>query len=387
MALPRQARLRRDQHCDVLVVGAGISGAIVAEQLSASGLHVIACDRRRPLQGSTAASTAMVLHEIDTPLAQLERRLGRHDAQRIWIRSWLAVQALRDRARQLGIRAHAVASDSLFLQGNLLDAGGLQREAAARTRAGFQVEYLSGPAVEQEYGIARRAALRSAGAFAADPVQLAAGFLRAATGRGTRLFAPEEVIDVQPGRGGVRALTRSGRQVLARQLVFATGYELPRQVPARGHRIVSTWAVATVPQPRAPWPQPTLVWEASSPYLYLRTTQDGRLLCGGGDEVMDDAPRRAALLDRKRRWLQARLAALRPGVDTRVDFAWGGSFGQSRHGLPTIGPIPGLRHCHAVMGFGGNGITFSMMAAQVLRNVLCGDGDPDLDLLGFGRHR
>ncbi|HUG72740.1 MAG TPA: FAD-dependent oxidoreductase, partial [Steroidobacteraceae bacterium] len=86
--LPPRATLRRDRHCDVLVVGAGISGAMQADALSSIGLHVISCDRRGPLQGSTAASTAMLLHEIDTPLVRLVKQMGRQDAERLWRRSF-----------------------------------------------------------------------------------------------------------------------------------------------------------------------------------------------------------------------------------------------------------------------------------------------------------
>ncbi|HUG73680.1 MAG TPA: FAD-binding oxidoreductase, partial [Steroidobacteraceae bacterium] len=223
--------------------------------------------------------------------------------------------------------------------------------------------------------------------LAANPRALAAGFLRAAAARGAELFAPEEIMTVAPRRSGVRATTRSGRAITARHLVFATGYELPRGVPAHGHRIVSTWAIATRPQRRAPWPDPVLIWEASESYLYLRTTADGRLLCGGGDEKIADAGARDALLGRKTAWLQRRLAALLPQVDPRIGYAWGGSFGASAQGLPTIGAVPGMRNCYAVLGYGGNGITFSMMAAQMLRNTLSGAGDADLDLVAFRSHR
>jgi glycine/D-amino acid oxidase-like deaminating enzyme len=325
----------------------------------------------------------MLLHEIDTPLVRLVKQMGRQDAERLWRRSFLAVHALRDRADTLGIKADIEEQHSLYLQGDILDARGLQAEALARGRAGFEVTYLTPAQVERAYGIRRRAALRSAGSLAANPRALAAGFLRAAAARGAELFAPEEIMAVTPRRSGVRAVTRSGHTLSARHLVFATGYELPRGVPARGHRIISTWAIATRPQRRAPWPEPTLLWEASASYLYLRTMADGRLLCGGGDEEIADAAARDALLGRKTAWLQRRLAALLPQVDTRIGHAWGGSFGASAQGLPTIGAVPGMRHCYAVLGYGGNGITFSMMAAQMLRNTLSGEGDADLDLVAF----
>jgi glycine/D-amino acid oxidase-like deaminating enzyme len=381
--LPPRTVLRGDRRCDVLVVGAGISGALVADALSDAGLQVMLCDRRFPLQGSTLASTAMVLYEIDTPLVKLIRRMGRTDAERIWRRSYLAASALRERTRRLGIHADLVDHDTLYLQGNALDADGLQREAEARTRAGFDVGFLAASEVRERYGIARRAGLHAAGAAAGNPRALAAGFLRAAAARGAELCAPEEITEVRSMRSGVRATTRSGHRIHARHLVFATGYELPRVVPTKGHRIVSTWAIATPPQRREPWPGPSLIWEASEPYLYLRTTSDGRVLCGGGDEDIADAARRDALLASKTTWLQGRLSKLLPNVDSRIDHAWSGAFGASDNGLPSIGPVPGLKHCYAVLGYGGNGITFSMMAAQMLRNLLLGDDEPDLDLVSF----
>lgn len=385
--LPPRVRLSRDCSCDVLVVGAGISGAMVAESFSDAGLHVIVCDRREPLQGATSASTAMILHELDVPLAKLARRMPREEAGRIWRRSCLAVHALRERARTLGIGDELTEQDSLYLQGDVLDAKGLREEADARARVGLEVQFLPAGEVGERYGIARRAALLSGGALAANPRALAAGFLRAAAGRGAQLCAPEEIAEVRPMRAAVQATTRGGCRIRARHLVFATGYELPKHVPAHQYRIASTWAIATPRQSRHPWPQDCLIWEASSPYLYLRTTADGRVLCGGGDEDIADGSARDALLERKGRWLQRRLSTLLPHIDHRIDYTWGGSFGVSRHGLPTIGAVPGMRHCHAVLGFGGNGVTFSMMAAQMLRNLLCGEGDADLDLVAFRRSK
>jgi glycine/D-amino acid oxidase-like deaminating enzyme len=385
VTLPPRKALHRDRHCDVLVVGAGISGAMVAEALSASGLHVICCDRRMPADGATAASTAMVMSELDTPLLRLARRMRRADAERIWRRSFLAVHALRERVALLGIEAEVAERRTLYLQGDVLDARGLRAEAAARERAGFQVSYLTAAQVHREYGIRARAALRCSGALEADPRQLTAGFLRAAVARGAELLCPEEIVQVKPHRAGVRASTRSGHHIVARDVVLATGYELHRCVPSRGHRIISTWAIATQPQPRAPWPGPDLIWEAASPYLYLRTTAEGRVLCGGGDESITAAAARDARLPAKAAWLRRRLAALLPRIDTRISHAWAGSFGVSTLGLPTIGEIPGMPHCFAVLGYGGNGITFSMVAAQMLRNRLAGAGDAELDLLAFGR--
>ena len=124
--------LPRDVEADVLVVGAGISGAMTAEALSEVGLPVVVVDRRGALKGSTTASTALLQYEIDVPLSKLAKRIGRDRAERIWRRSYLALSALRDRARRLDIKADIINGNSLYLQGDELDAEGLREEGAAR---------------------------------------------------------------------------------------------------------------------------------------------------------------------------------------------------------------------------------------------------------------
>ena len=385
-ALP-QSMLRRDLTTDVLVIGAGISGAMIAELLSDAGLRVVIVDRRGPVLGSTSASTALLQYELDVPLHRLATRIGRSRAERLWRRSRLALEALRERQRELGLDADVADRSSLYLDGNVLDTAGLHDEAEARRRAGFEVSYLARGALQRRFGITGRAALLSHGNMTADPRRLTAGFLGAALARGARLHAPVEVCEVDAGPAVVHCATTRGPQIRAGHVVFATGYEMPRGVPRNGHTIVSTWVIATRAQPRALWPGGALIWEASDPYLYLRTTPDGRVICGGEDEPFVDETRRDALLPGKTATLERRLARLFPSLDARAQYRWTGSFGASPTGTPTIGPIPGMSRCYAALGYGGNGITFSMMAAQMLRGFVLGRGDPDSDLVAFGRRR
>ena len=53
------------------MIGAGITGALVAHELVRSGLDAVVVDKRAPGVGSTSASTALLLYETDTALAEL----------------------------------------------------------------------------------------------------------------------------------------------------------------------------------------------------------------------------------------------------------------------------------------------------------------------------
>ncbi|WP_447929666.1 NAD(P)/FAD-dependent oxidoreductase [Sphingopyxis fribergensis] len=377
--------LTRDVACDIVVVGAGISGALIAEQLSDAGFDVVIVDRRGPTEGSTAASTAMLQYEIDTPLHQMADRIGRDKAERIWRRSRQSVDALRERTERLGLDVDGATRGSIYLDGNLLDAAGLAREAEARRRAGFEIELLKPAQVEDRYGIKGRHAIIGYGNYSADPRRLAAGYLKVAISRGARLYAPVDICDVAPSETGVTLRSKDGPAIRAKHLVVATGYEMMKGVPRKGNKIISSWSIATRPQPRAIWPTAAMIWEAADPYLYIRTTPRGEIICGGEDEEISDTAMRDAKLPDKTATLSRKLAALLPGVDATPVHSWAGSFGDSPVGTPTIGRIPGMPHCYAAMGYGGNGITFSMMAAQMLRGLICGYGDPDADLVSFHR--
>ena len=71
-----ERRLVQDTRCDVLIVGAGISGALAAEQQTDAGLSIVVIDRRGAVRGSTLASTSLLQYEIDTPLSKLAKRIG-----------------------------------------------------------------------------------------------------------------------------------------------------------------------------------------------------------------------------------------------------------------------------------------------------------------------
>ncbi|RWM38848.1 FAD-binding oxidoreductase [Mesorhizobium sp.] len=376
-------RLARDVKADVLIVGMGISGAMMAEALTRDALSVICIDRRGPLQGSTAATTALVQFEIDQPLTKLSKMIGSAAAQQAWRRSRLAVINLEGRIAELCIRCSQVSTQSLYLAGTTLGPMDLRKEAEARRRAGIGASFLIRARLRDEFGIDRGGAILSHDNLALDPRKLTAGLLLDALNKKARLYAPAEAMAIEDNRLGVAVVTRQGPTITARHLILTTGYELLDVVPAVSHKVISTWAIATRQQPAKIWPGAAMIWEASDPYLYVRATADGRVICGGEDEDFTDEERRNALTDKKAAQLSKKLERIFPLLDTKAEFAWSGSFGAIGTGLPIIGALPDHPRIHAVMGYGGNGILFSQIASEIVSASIKGGEDTDADLFAF----
>jgi glycine/D-amino acid oxidase-like deaminating enzyme len=372
----------RDKY-DVVVVGAGISGALVAQRLSREGYKILVLDRRAPVRGSTPASTAMIQHEIDVPLIRLRKTMGETSADDAWKRSVRAVKDLVRLTRELKIDCSMQPKKALYLAGDVLGARALKNEAEVRGEIGIRAEWLDRAAL-QEYGIDRTGAILSFDSASANPAQLTAGLLNDASRRGAVICAPIEVTDVAELSSGVAVATSSGAVVAASHAVFCTGYEFLPQMRSDHHKITSTWAVATKPIASRPqWMDDLIVWEASDPYLYFRTDSAGRIIAGGEDEEATNANDNPDKLVKKAAAIVKKLESLTGLAVGKPAYVWAAPFGTTKDGLPIIDRMRNSERVFAVMGFGGNGITFSMIASQIIAAEIRGRSDPDAHLFAL----
>jgi glycine/D-amino acid oxidase-like deaminating enzyme len=183
---------------------------------------------------------------------------------------------------------------------------------------------------------------------------------------GTGVFDRSRVDTIETSPRGVTLRTEQGHAVRARHLVLAAGYANQQWLCERVARNRSSYAFVTDPiDPEALRALcGTVVWESARPYLYMRSTDDGRLLIGGEDDAVDIPARRDALVDRKAQVLLKKVRKLFPDLPLQPTFAWAGTFAETGDGLPFFGPHRqhGPR-VHFAMAYGGNGITRSMLGA------------------------
>lgn len=78
------------------------------------------------------------------------------------------------------------------------------------------------------------------------------------------------------------------------------------------------------------WQDCSILWETKNPYLYMRTTIDGRIIVGGRDEEFSNAEKRDALLASKTHQLEEDFHELFPDVPFQTDFAWAGTFAKTK---------------------------------------------------------
>ncbi len=378
--------LRTDTQCEVAVIGAGITGSLVAHALAEAGMDVLVIDRREAGWGSTAASTALLQYEIDTPLVDLIKRYG-ETAARAYRACDEAIDTLAGIVAGMAEPVGFHPCGSLYFASKRRHVAALKREYQARQRHGLPVEQLDAAGVRERFGIDAPLALWTPHAARLDPYRFARVMLGQLGRRGVRVHDASEVQEWTAEPQGLRLRMSNGAQVRCAQLVVAAGYETQRWLKQRVAMNHSSYALITEPLDTLPLQlEDNVIWESARPYVYLRGTDDRRIIIGGEDDRLDLPAKRAAALPRKVGKLMDRLRALAPDIQPELSFSWAGTFAETDDGLPFVGNAPGHDpRVHFVMAYGGNGITYSTIAAAMVRDAIQGKRHPLDALFGFGR--
>jgi glycine/D-amino acid oxidase-like deaminating enzyme len=380
-------RLDHDATCDAVVLGGGITGALVAHHLIEAGIETVVVDKRDVASGSTAATTALLQYEIDTSLTDLSRRYGPQHGAHAYLACRDAVERLTQLITAVPDAVGFERKRSLYLASRRRDHRALRTEWQQRRAIGLGVDWLDESDIRARFSFRRTAALLTPDAAQVDAYALAHALLRRATDRGLMVFDRTTVKAVRHHRRGVTLRTADGWKISARWIIFATGYETEAFLEANVARLVSTYAIVSEPLASFEgWGEDAcLIWEHARPYLYLRVTPDGRAIVGGEDEDFRNPIRRDRLIPHKTRRLVKRFQQMFPQLDFEVAFAWAGTFGETADGLAYVGTRPRWPRAYFALGYGGNGITFSMLAAEIIRDALLGRSNPDGMLFRFDR--
>ena len=379
--------LQSDYNIDVAIIGSGITGALVAHELCLIGIPCAIFDKRSPATGSTAASTSQLQYEIDIPLCEMIGMVGEEAAVKAYHASLQSITDIEAIFKQLALNADFKRMSSLYLASDKKGLALIEKEYEIRQRVQLPVEFLDTGALKSTHNIDGYGALKNKAAAEIDCYKATVHLLQHhQKNSGLQLFSHTEVDDYKETGEGYELKTTEGHIIRCRYVIIAAGFESGRFLPKQVMDLNSTYALVSDPvPPELLWPERCLLWETARPYFYMRTTADNRMMIGGEDEEFKDPVRRDKLLPFKIKKLEKKFAKLYPDIPFKTDMAWCGTFSSTKDGLPYIGAWPGKDKMLFALGYGGNGITFSMIAAQVIRNKLTGVEDNRERIFGFDR--
>ncbi|MEO5948272.1 MAG: FAD-dependent oxidoreductase [Chitinophagaceae bacterium] len=363
--------LQKNVEADIVVVGGGITGALISHALVKAGYKITLIDRRDIGQGSTSATTSMLQYEIDEKLIDLSDKIGEKGAAACYKAGIAAVKDLKKLIEETGIDCGFEMKKSLYIAHNKKASVKLYKEFESRKKHKLGVAWLTGPQIKKEYGIICHGGILSNTAASVDAYKLAHELIASNVKKGMQVYDQTEIKKFDTTGKKPKIITEAGCIISCNKIIFCNGFESTNLLKEKIANLIYTYA--TVSEQHVAIPKKlkkTLVWDTNDPYLYLRTTDDDRILVGGEDDKFNDSIMQQKIKEKKSLTLQRKLKKIMPGVNFIEDISWGGVFGTTKDGLPYIGPSPEYKNCFFVLGFGGNGITFSAQGMKIIPDLL-----------------
>jgi glycine/D-amino acid oxidase-like deaminating enzyme/nitrite reductase/ring-hydroxylating ferredoxin subunit len=351
---------------DVIVVGGGITGVTTALLLQEAGKRCLLIEANHLCFGTTGGTTAHLNTLLDTPYTTISRNFGKEEAKLVATAAKEALNLVRSNIRERNINCGYHEADAyVFAQDEKQD-NELQKIFEATRDAGVEIYHANDTPVPIDCTSAAQVPLQAK----FNPVPYVYALATAFEQAGGVIQQECRVTSVKEDES-VKVETTQGI-FTSRALIYAThippGVNLVhlRCIPFRSYAMAITLKDDAYPA--------GLIYDMQDPYHYYRTQEvNGQqyLIAGGEDH-------KTAHSENESHHFLALEAHLRHHFHVKeVAYQWSSQYFEPADGLPYIGYLPGhVGNIYVATGFGGNGMTYSHVAALLLKHMLLNEESP-----------
>ena len=380
--------LEDDVSTAIVIVGAVITCVVLATELVRAEIRCCVIDKRSIGTESPGESPLLLQKEKVVPLCRMEK-ISREESEATAYHACLqSISDIKKVLKETGVDAGFEQLSSIFYASSSADNKLLEQEYEIRQKHELPVNLLKKQEIRKRYKV------KVPGNALVNETSAQMDAYRAATGlltyhmkeNGLKVFTHTNIKKCTETSDGCIMITDKGNKIKCGYAIVATGFEAGQFLPQKIMDLTSTYALISHPvAPEYLWPEHCLIWETADPYLYIRTTDGNRIIVGGEDEKFSDPEHRDSLLRKKIRILERKIRKLFPDIPFKTEMAWCGTFSSTKDGLPFIGNWPGKERIFFDLGYGGNGITFSMIGAQIICHKLQDIKDERSHVFGYDR--
>lgn len=359
-----------------LVVGGGMSGLLTAYMLHERNIDFILVEAKEISEGSSLASTGLLQYCSDMMLHELRKQIGKQKADLFYVSCFKAVDQIRNIAKRIEAETGDVqlhTRSSLQLCSEPIDALKLEKEYEALSSLQLPCELWDQQRIARHFPFSKRSALITHQDAEINPHLFVIRLAQFLSKYNQALFERSKMTGFDKlADGSYQVTINNEHRIHAEYIIHAVGYHYEQlQQPQLNFFINRSYVLVTDPiDDLSFWHERMLIWETARPYLYMRTTKDSRIVIGGLDERSSILNKKDASL--KNEQLLHELNKLFPATEAGTAYYWNAYFHEPKDGLPYVGSDQDDPKRLYLLGYGGNGMVYSMLGANLIAQTISG---------------
>ncbi|MBF8983405.1 FAD-binding oxidoreductase [Lutibacter sp. B2] len=387
--------ISKNIECDVVIIGAGITGALCSYHLTKNDVDTVIVDKNIIGYGSTRGCTAILQYEIDSNLIGLKGIIGEKNAVNCFKETENALFEIDKITKDIDDDCEFRIKDCLYYTYKNNDINFLKNEYDLRKMNGFDVKYIDQEKGKNIFSFNIKGGIYSKDLAAEiDPYRFTHSLIRKGVENGLRVYENTEVVNVKNENKKVVLTTNNGFKIKAKKVIIATGYEARKYFNKKTAILTRSFNIVTKPLTCFEgWHNKCIIRDTDDPYIYIRSTDDDRVIIGGEDEKlggerskMYNLKNEDVLSLNKYNILQNKLKSYFPKMNNvEIEYTFSGFFAETKDGLPYIGEHKDYPNHYFCLGYGSNGILYGLMGAKLIRDLYFGDHPPILNLFRLDR--
>lgn len=362
--------LKKDLTCELLIIGGGIDGAIANFYLSQK-YDVALVDKSRLGYACTSCATALLEYQLDDYASDLLEQMSEDDIVLAYQMGLESIKKIEKFIARYGNFCHYYPRPTFLYTDSIFTVGAIKGEYEFRQKHGFDCKLFTENDNPFPFKI-KCGIYAENGGCEFNPYLFTKQMIENSKNQ-DKIFENTNIVKLIKTENGYIAETTFGEKITCKKIIIATGFNWEVLGKSDLCERFITYSIVTQPIPNFSWHNKALIHDATSPYHYLRSLPDGRIIFGGADTPFKEKPISEKKTNKIYDQLERDLFKLFPSLKgSKIDYKFCGSFGTTNNNLGLIGQSDFDDNIFLFISCGANGIINAICGADLIDDLLSG---------------
>ncbi len=380
--------LTHDVKADVLVIGGGIAGALTTYFLAKEGANVVTVEKNIIGYGNTIADTAALEYQFESEMSKLEKIIGKKRTARMYKLCLDSISKIENINKEFKMPTGFLRQDNIYFTNRFMQRGAVAKEFEERKKSGFDAVYIdSHSLVNLNSGIVTRNA-----SAIMNPYSFTQGlFEYLDTMENVKIFENTKIDDIKCRIDEVECKTNNNFKIISDKVVMASGIETMKYIQNSPAELYKTFTIVSKPIEKLKnFNTNFTARDSLEPSHVLRFAPNNRIIYSGEnvkfiEKFLDSKYLNNVSSDKYKKLFNSLQKTLYGIDDIPIEFAFNSTVANTKDGLPIIDELPNMPNCFCNLAFGSNGILYSVIGADMLRNAVKGLYTKDMNMFKLER--